>query len=82
MVAVLPGNRSRSCHGSAAPTAPRPACADAGAVGGSPTSPTVARTSYVDPRVIDAFLAGETIAPAHERGRRTIEAAVLEVIDG
>ena len=49
---------------------------------GFSNTPTVARTSYVDPRVIDAFLAGETIAPAHERGRRTIEAAVLEVIDG
>jgi DNA topoisomerase-1 len=45
-------------------------------------TPTVARTSYVDPRVIDAFLAGDTIAPAHERGRRTIEAAVLDLIDG
>ena len=45
-------------------------------------TPTVARTSYVDPRVIDAFLAGDTIAPAHECGRRTIEAAVLDLIDG
>jgi DNA topoisomerase-1 len=27
-------------------------------------TPTIARTSYVDPRVVDAFLAGETIDPA------------------
>jgi DNA topoisomerase IB len=45
-------------------------------------TPAVARSSYIDPRVIDRFLAGDTIAPAHERGRRTIEAAVLDLIDG
>ena len=45
-------------------------------------TPAVCRSSYIDPRVIDAFLAGDTIAPAHERGRRTIEAAVLDLIDG
>src|SRR6201999_789451 len=45
-------------------------------------TPAVARSAYIDPRVIDAFLAGDTIAPAHERGRRAIEAAVLELIDG
>jgi DNA topoisomerase I len=45
-------------------------------------TPAVARRSYIDPRVIDCFLAGDTIAPAHERGRRAIEAAVLDLIDG
>jgi DNA topoisomerase IB len=45
-------------------------------------TPAVARSAYIDPRVIDRFLAGDTIAPAHERGRRAIEAAVLELIDG
>ena len=32
--------------------------------------------------MIDGFLAGDTIAPAHERGRRVIEEAVLDLIDG
>jgi DNA topoisomerase I len=44
-------------------------------------TPAVARSSYIDPRVIDCFLSGDTIAPAHERGRRAIEAAVLDLID-
>jgi DNA topoisomerase I len=44
-------------------------------------TPAVARSSYIDPRVIDCFLSGDTIAPAHERGRRAIEAAVLALID-
>jgi DNA topoisomerase I len=45
-------------------------------------TPTVARSSYIDPRVIDRFLAGETIAPAHKRGRRAIERAVLDLLGG
>ena len=45
-------------------------------------TPAVARRSYIDPRVIDCFLAGDTIAPAHKRGRRAIEAAVLDLIAG
>jgi hypothetical protein len=32
--------------------------------------------------VIDCFLAGDTIAPAHRGGRRAIEAAVLDLIAG
>jgi DNA topoisomerase-1 len=55
-------------------------------------TPAVARASYVDPRVIDRFHAGVTIAdtltslPSHrpdladERIRRRIEAAVLELL--
>ena len=53
-------------------------------------TPTVARGSYVDPRVIDAFEAGRTIAPtlagsavgdvAAERSRDAIERAVLRLL--
>jgi len=45
-------------------------------------TPTVARSSYIDPRVFDRFLSGWTIAPAHERGRTAIEKAVLDLISG
>jgi DNA topoisomerase IB len=56
-------------------------------------TPTVCRASYVDPRVIDRFHAGRTIAPvigrlpdgpelANERTRRRIETAVLGLLDG
>jgi DNA topoisomerase IB len=56
-------------------------------------TPAVCRASYVDPRVIDRFDAGRTIAPlverlpegpelADERTRRRIETAVLELLDG
>jgi DNA topoisomerase-1 len=56
-------------------------------------TPTVCRASYVDPRVIDSFQAGRTIAPlierlpdgpdmANERTRGSIETAVLELLDG
>jgi hypothetical protein len=51
----------------------------------------VARASYVDPRVIDAFHRGVTIAPTLERvrvddptdlaGRAAIERAVLDLLD-
>ena len=56
-------------------------------------TPTVARASYVDPRVIDRFRAGVTIAPAlrdapsgepdlmNARARQRIERAVLELLD-
>ena len=43
-------------------------------------TPAVARSSYIDPRVFDRFLSGETIAPAHEQGRTAIEKAVLDLI--
>ena len=43
-------------------------------------TPAVARSAYIDPRVFDRFLSGETIAPAHERGRTAIEKAVLDLI--
>jgi DNA topoisomerase I len=56
-------------------------------------TPAVARSSYVDPRVIDRYKAGTTIAPAlgtmngggpdlaRPRVRRRIEAAVLELLE-
>jgi DNA topoisomerase IB len=59
-------------------------------------TPAVARASYVDPRVIDAFHRGATIAPALRRSRidppdhpdptdpsdrEAIEAAVLDLLD-
>lgn len=54
-------------------------------------TPAVCRKSYVDPRVIDRFASGWTIAPAIERlgeddfdegeWRTTIENAVLDLID-
>lgn len=50
-------------------------------------TPTVARASYIDPRVIDAYEAGATIAAASSKSYRTprarqdaIEAAVLELL--
>jgi DNA topoisomerase IB len=54
-------------------------------------TPTVARGSYVDPRVIDAYEAGTTIAPTlaklgtrrrrqAERSRYAIERAVLKLL--
>jgi DNA topoisomerase IB len=56
-------------------------------------TPAVCRASYVDPRVIDRFQEGRTIAPAierlpggpdlaRERTRRRVERAVLELLDG
>lgn len=56
-------------------------------------TPTVCRTSYVDPRVIDRYLAGVTVHDALERlGAGTavgslstqgeVEAAVLDLLDG
>jgi DNA topoisomerase IB len=54
-------------------------------------TPAVARSSYVDPRVLDRFLEGETIAPAlkgvvpgelpHPAVQRRVERAVLELIE-
>jgi DNA topoisomerase IB len=55
-------------------------------------TPAVARASYVDPRVIDRYRAGATIAPAlgalpssepdllDERARKRIERAVVELL--
>jgi DNA topoisomerase I len=54
-------------------------------------TPAVCRASYIDPRVIDSFQAGRTIAPrierlrngpdmANERTRARIERAVLELL--
>jgi DNA topoisomerase-1 len=56
-------------------------------------TPAVCRASYVDPRLIDSFQAGTTIAPvierlprgpdmAHGPTRRRIEKAVLELLEG
>ena len=49
-------------------------------------TPAVCRASYIDPRVIDRFLDGETIALSHGRDladdqvREAVEAAVLELL--
>jgi len=50
---------------------------------------TVARNSYIDPRVFDRYRAGRTIAidpgrlhPGRERDRQEIERAVLELLTG
>ncbi len=55
-------------------------------------TPAVARRSYIDPRIFDRYLAGWTIAGAlerigtletvDERGRRRIERAVLDLLEG
>jgi DNA topoisomerase IB len=55
-------------------------------------TPAVARRSYIDPRVLDRYLAGETIAPVLERigeldvandsVRNRVERAVLGLLDG
>jgi DNA topoisomerase IB len=48
-------------------------------------TPAVARKSYIDPRVVDRFEAGETIKPPRqtgtERSRRGAEKQVLELLD-
>jgi DNA topoisomerase-1 len=50
-------------------------------------TPAVAKASYVDPRVVDLFLDGVTIAPALDSGadepaaRRVAERALLELLD-
>lgn len=54
-------------------------------------TPAVARRSYIDPRVLDGYLAGtsidvgiervETLAEVGERRRREVEAAVLRMLD-
>jgi DNA topoisomerase IB len=48
-------------------------------------TPAVARKSYIDPRVVDRFEAGETIEPSRqtgtERSRRRAEKQVLELLD-
>jgi DNA topoisomerase I len=50
-------------------------------------TPTIARSSYVDPRVIDKYESGQTIAPkltdgcaTPEERQRVLEAAVLELL--
>jgi DNA topoisomerase-1 len=42
-------------------------------------TPAIARTSYVDPRVVDLFRAGETIDPA---GRVSVETALRTLLLG
>ncbi|SDN38207.1 DNA topoisomerase IB [Cryobacterium flavum] len=42
-------------------------------------TPAIARTSYVDPRVVDLYLAGETIDPA---GRVSVETALRTLLLG
>jgi DNA topoisomerase IB len=48
-------------------------------------TPAVARKSYIDPRVVDRFEAGETIDPSRqtgtERSRRRAEKQVLELLE-
>jgi DNA topoisomerase IB len=44
-------------------------------------TPTVCRSSYIDPRVIDRFENGETISDRLS-SRRSIEDAVIELLDG
>jgi DNA topoisomerase IB len=55
-------------------------------------TPTVSRSSYIDPRVFDRYLSGWTIAPAleecddafglaRESTRRVIEEAVIDLIE-
>ncbi len=54
-------------------------------------TPTVARRSYIDPRVFDRYLSGWTIAgaleelqnidPTDDRDRRRLEAAVLDLLE-
>ena len=52
-------------------------------------TPTVCRSSYVDPRVFDRFDAGETavsgrpslVSTRHQRARRKLEEAVLAMLD-
>jgi DNA topoisomerase-1 len=49
-------------------------------------TPAVARSSYVDPRIIDLFQLGQTVSPAHRRvapgapTSRTLEREVLELL--
>ncbi|HEX6844347.1 MAG TPA: DNA topoisomerase IB [Actinomycetota bacterium] len=43
-------------------------------------TPAVCRASYVDPRVVDAFLDEDTTITPTGRGRETIERAVLELL--
>jgi DNA topoisomerase IB len=53
-------------------------------------TPAVSRSSYIDPRVIDSFQSGQTIAkaarragadPLDDRSRRTVELAVVRMIE-
>jgi DNA topoisomerase-1 len=81
------GRRSRTARNRAVADAIKTASAYLG------NTPAVCRASYVDPRVIDSFQAGTTIAPllerlrdgpdlANQRTRTRIEKAVLELLDG
>jgi DNA topoisomerase IB len=45
-------------------------------------TPAVCRASYVDPRIVDRYRAGVTIADALDSGEvAAIEAAVLELLE-
>jgi DNA topoisomerase I len=44
-------------------------------------TPAVARRSYIDPRVIDRFMAGDTVAAAHLASRAKLERAVLTLLE-
>ena len=45
-------------------------------------TPAVCRSSYVDPRVVDRYLAGVTIGKAVENGTQdVIESAVLDLLE-
>jgi DNA topoisomerase-1 len=50
-------------------------------------TPAVCRASYIDPRIVDRFLNGETIALprgrdlSDDRVRASVEAAVLDLLD-
>lgn len=45
-------------------------------------TPAVARRSYIDPRVIDRFMAGDTVAAADLASRTKLERAVLTLLEG
>ena len=44
-------------------------------------TPAVCRSSYVDPRVVDRYLAGVTVTQALDRAREDVERAVLDLLD-
>ncbi|MEV4537509.1 DNA topoisomerase IB [Asanoa sp. NPDC049518] len=78
-----PADRSRRARRRAVPAAIREVADYLG------NTPTVARTSYVDPRVVDLFVDGTTIAPALDgaepdlddrRVRDRVDAAVLDLL--
>jgi DNA topoisomerase-1 len=92
---VLAAVAHAACHGDPrAKTARRRVIKEA--IGGVAVvlgnTPAVARRAYIDPRVFDRFLSGWTIAaalqrigepsPVDQRGRRRLERAVLDLLQG